>query len=672
MAFGFRFYGHSPRHWSEGANLGHTFDVQFERAPSGKERARLAEAWFASTKDGVLEGGEWTWADRFVQLVVGERFSAKGALFIGATAKFLDRAHRIVRIVDVVYINAHDGSGAWDRWSLKQQQPTPGPGGGAQALCGEFRRPVDKSLPEYTADEVFDAAVAACASAQVDERVGAALQAPKKKGQLGARRASVAEPPRPKYAKPTFHVVESKEKADGSIEWPVGDYPISDVLRRPIAWVKKRGVYGSHAVGTVAWLVGKRRKEATVPGNGEALALDSSGEQALIVQRKVTWDEHSAVHHLDLRTGKVHEVYAQQDDDGYELGGAAFVVGERWAILSTAKLRLFRAGAVPQPITAAVVKDGRALHAVCGGRLLIVEQDDKLSVWSADAKRLTTFDAPLEFAFEADGQVYLRHGAMLIELLGVDEVLAAQPAADRIPGRSKAKGKLQLAGAPEPLPPLKIPPGAAKKLKATHSKDIVISNAGRTVAMHDYTSGAQWRRLSYLDDAGKAVDISKALQAAAAASYFYVQGVSIEATGRFLFALKDGNGTHAARIDTSNGKVELIEQAVINVVSAVDENQVLVMSDDAVGLYQRVRKGKWDRAAERKLARPMALSQVVPANEGWRVAAVTGRKTLLLTVKDGAFKTLGTLAAPLCDAEWRGSSLFAKDAQERWWRVEGV
>lgn len=139
-AYPFRFYGRRPSDWFEGANAGHLYEIQFEKAPTAEEKAALAEAFEKKLKRGPVEAAlqPWLWADRSVQVRLGERRRG-GDAFFDAMEALLRALHRVAPIEQAIFWGCREpfGAHAWDRWSLAQRATPDSPFRGPAQAQGD-------------------------------------------------------------------------------------------------------------------------------------------------------------------------------------------------------------------------------------------------------------------------------------------------------------------------------------------------------------------------------------------------------------------------------------------------------------------------------------------------------------------------------------------------------
>jgi len=169
----FRFYGHAPADWAEGANAGHAWEVRFESAPGAATRVELARAWAGAVHNSPVATAAWVSAGDWALIRVGEDEPEDCEDLPGHYKAFFDgveaglRAlHAVAPLVEVVFGNGTGGgTGAWESWSRKQQPlPSAYPDFGgyvrlyARALGAEEQTP-DPSLGRGAADAASLAAL---------------------------------------------------------------------------------------------------------------------------------------------------------------------------------------------------------------------------------------------------------------------------------------------------------------------------------------------------------------------------------------------------------------------------------------------------------------------------------------------------------------------------------
>ncbi len=686
MSFPFRFYGRDARDWAEGANLGHTFDVVFARAPAEEERARLGAAWDEATATGILRPGPWRWSGRYAELVAGERWTSHGG-HLGAVADFLREAHAIVPIVDVTYHLARESGGPWDRWSVAQGAPEPGPDTGSRALVPEFRRPIDASLPAPEPDRAFDDAVARSRRARDERRIADALSVEPAPGKVGLARVERAleRPPRTSaFVAPDPEFVEAGTADDPHLRPADGDHPL-DGTPRPLALFVPPG---SSYYDGIAWIDREgARHELEIPGgNVGGVSMSPSGDEVLLVQSGAAW-------HVDLRRGEPRLVLRKEPADGYELRGTAFADGGRWAVLSSKRLQLLEPAALPRVIATVAIADAGSLRAARAGRVLVVRRGKKVDVFGVAGDvvaKLGAFDAPLSFDLETDGAVYLTTGTggpdePRYELTHLDAALAAlsgraaKKAKKAAPSRG-AKKKLDLRLSDEAIehaPSREVPEVAARFGAAR----VVVGASGRAAAVPIVEAGGvrHERGLRYLGDDGTIRDVSAALEALASGSA--VGAVAVSPSGRRIVAV--GISTKAAAVvagvDAASGAVaKIVEYPFelgnrVRAAHLVSDDDLLVLAEKVLRRLRRAADGTWSEVASAKVTKAFAFA---PRElEGALLVPVLGdspKALALFSGAEGGLRPLGGIAARIRALDWRGDELLAWETQGRWRRVEGL
>lgn len=261
------------------------FSLQFERTPSDDEKRELARSFVLMAAGTVINLDEvsWRWSQRFATVAFGVKWW-RGRAHLAAFTDFLMAARHILPIVDVVYLNAIDAVGRWDRWSLEQGPPDPGPGPelGASALA----RPLDSSLPEPAADAAFDSGLADAIAARQERML--------------ERKLAEAEPDE-------ISVVATDIDADSltqswELEWPDEVLAAFDIPTPATEWVKYgTGGYhrelpgdhlvkfGAHPEVPLAFVIDENEKPTNL-----ALVSESEGE---LQRQLVSWqpgDEEAA------------------------------------------------------------------------------------------------------------------------------------------------------------------------------------------------------------------------------------------------------------------------------------------------------------------------------------------------------------------------------------------
>ena len=503
--YSFRFYGRKPDDWVEGANLGHGFGVQFAREPTEAEARALGELYERTLATGPAEPSPdpWRWSGRFAGFDVGERWSS-GRAFLGAVTDFLMEAKHIVPLKDVVYMNAREGAGAWDRWSLSQGPPDPGPDLGT-AFMVEYRRPIDPAAAPLRANAAFEEGRGAWREAAAARRrardieAADALTVPRKPGNVGLVRTDASFEPRPppSWAGPDldgFHrpdppVVAREAYGKSYTVRAAGDHVIDECEARPIAWV----VDDDGTQVDVAWLDdgqrrGPRWPDGAPPPHLRHARLDPSGSQLLLLFA-------SSAHLVDLSTGSARCIYIRKPEDGDYLGDIDFADGGRaWAILGLRRFRILRPREGAVEAVADVKSGGLMLLASREGRFFVLgpHKPRAFAFVEGKLKSVGRFNVQFRHMLEREGRLLLQlNDDAAYEVTDVDATLVAKSRAK--PRKSRAsRPKLTLAPADA------TPPGFLSEADEIEAKKTAVAEG---------LPGASWFHVQVAPD-GRVVSLA--------------------------------------------------------------------------------------------------------------------------------------------------------------------
>ncbi len=465
----YRYYGHGYSDWIEGANDGHCFTLQFERPPTDEELELLGELFEELLQRGRARPSTapWKWSGAWALFRVGERGNpiVAGA-HTGPVNRFLDQAHDLVPLVDVVYFNAREGTDGWDEWSWQQQPPDPGPFPLTQV--GLFPRAHDPSLPAATPHEAFENGRQVAKKAKRKQKLDEALA---QQGTKEIRLIPVAEedlppePPEPKWSETDLATFDIRTPADGNLnhywenELP-GDYPLTRLRGQRLAWVAK--VQGQ-GFADLAWIdaQGDRRtpqwpiKALRLGG----IAIHPTGASAVVSGTKQKGPKKTEMlFRLDFDSGTATMIYTRSDaEDGSSRQDMSFVQGgERIAVSFEKRLIVIDPcpGNPQKPeVLAATRLAGGALQPVLDHRAVLVTTRSGWSVFAfagSKLKRLGAVKGDIAFQFEHDGQLYFGKDDLGFELCGVAEAVDKFYATAMKPkGRATAKAKAPRKPKPE-------------------------------------------------------------------------------------------------------------------------------------------------------------------------------------------------------------------------------
>ena len=183
---GFRTYGFSPTDWYEGANLGHAFEVRFEKAPTAAAKKQLAELFEERMARGPAQASPepWLWSGPWAYFLVGEREGDARDTFTSVEAT-LRAMHRAWPLAEAIFVTAR--ASALD----EDEPPTDGPEyPGIECLSDQlFGRKRNPRLAKGAADKAFEAARLAARPKPAVERPAA----PAKPGKPGKLALAIAE-----------------------------------------------------------------------------------------------------------------------------------------------------------------------------------------------------------------------------------------------------------------------------------------------------------------------------------------------------------------------------------------------------------------------------------------------------------------------------------------------
>ncbi|MBN1770454.1 MAG: hypothetical protein JXB32_04265 [Deltaproteobacteria bacterium] len=432
----------------EGASDGHAFSVQFAVALSDEVLRRLAALYETSLAEGDARpaAAPWQWSGRFALFEVGER-RAHGRSFLGPVTAFLRAAHALAPIRDVVYLNAREGGGAWDAWSLAQA-PAPDPGPAGWACHGLFCRVVDAALPSPTPSDVFERARDAARSAAWGRAADAELEqaVTKTSGSRGLRlvRFEGDAPQAPVW--PASDLALFRTPASVRL---AGDHLVPWLWERPIARVETTD--DGPAVN-VAWLRGGARRTAALPDGLVAgdlghlqgivgLALHPSGERLLVCGPRRAAE-------ILLDTGEVRELPPLPSS--LRLLGVGYTA-DGWVALTANVVHLFVGPGRPRAAAVA----GTRLRSVSAASALLIDDGCTTALYAVHGTTVSRAGAvPAMF-----GQARVHDGRLLVtaqppgrwyELAGAMEALA-RPTGRRAPARPKAGAGLKAPAAKRTL-----------------------------------------------------------------------------------------------------------------------------------------------------------------------------------------------------------------------------
>ena len=439
MGYSFRFYGRSPGDWYEGANDGHTYELQFRALPTAEQRAALATCYEDRLASGPARPASrpWQWSERFARFEVGERWSSASGATFAKVADFLVAAHELCPLVDVVFWGMRaEGTSAWDRWTIAvQAEPDPGP---AYDPTGGVRR-VDSTLPVATVDAAFESARAA-ARAQLQERAIAQANDGKdvRLEPFPAERVPPSVDPklRELFGTPS----PAQVTPPGSYSRFVDGYHPVDREARPIACRK-------HNASTVGWAYledGAVRDVAFPDGQipGPYFTTHHDGDRALA-------HVQSDVYEVDFASGRATPRWRMDEP----LLGLAWL-GDLWVIRGESKLYVVDPASTEPRVVASTKAKGDWLAVVRDGTVIVTGEfmgKPRLFAYAeGKLKKIAGLETKLSEPREVDGRVLLwaYDAQAWFAVTGLDEAVEACAAPLRERAEKARRKAAKSAGAP--------------------------------------------------------------------------------------------------------------------------------------------------------------------------------------------------------------------------------
>ncbi len=718
MAYSFRFYGRQPSDW-KGAELP-AFSVQFARSPSEAEMRALAAELVLTTSGTVfdLERVHVRWSQRFAVFEMAVKWW-RGRSHLGAFIDFLMNARDVVPIVDVVYLNALDGQGRWDQWSLQQCPPDPGPPG-VMSVCRAFNRDFDSSLPALAVNADFNDALRAALARRAKHALERRLAA-MKPGEVGLSAIESAD------AKP-------REPASG--EWPDEVLKAFEIPTPATLWIeygdggyhrKLPGdhlvVHGAHPELPLAFVIDDAEHAkhlVMLEESGAALSRrvidwELPPGQARVRQHIATSDDatevyvatSAALYRLDRDAGLLRAVWSVTHEHG-ELFAIRWLQPGR-LLCVTAKTLLVLQLAPEGAVEVVAQRSNAGNRGGCvtsesmvpSGTLIVthgLKKSSVVSLFVADKLlKIGEVPKPLSPELGASGQILFRGPDAVYALTGVAEV-----AAKKAPKRRTAKPKAAAA-----------PPGAEKKRSAkpmpvqlesladaalSHAKTadaldvpsgfppdtrVIDAGGGRRLGLAPRAGDAQgWAASSFprLFWVGSDKSAARELTSVMPEKY-YARSVSVAPSFEHAFLL---NAFEAWRLDLTSFAVESVWHNHFQErdsplfagvdkgqsVAAVDDDRVLVLGEKGLALMLRGPEG-WHTAHTVKLSKPQQMLYVARAEYCAVQTLATARLVVFAVLPNKLKKIFDDKTQPIT-----GLSLDAGEAiatgNKGAWRISGA
>ncbi|MBT3223874.1 MAG: hypothetical protein HN348_32805, partial [Proteobacteria bacterium] len=389
----------------------HGFTVKFIREPSDDEYGRLGELFESSLKMGIVRPGPaWRWSGCFAEFHVEQRYDSRalGAI-VGAVRGFLDQAHQVVPLMDVVFENARETPDPteFDRVS-------PGPDWGHHSF-----RKVEEGLPQPEPIEVFEEGrKRGRAGAERDKLLRVVAKEAKKVIKL---ELCQGPPLKPKWSGDDlvgFDIPPSPQipgPEAGSYHRAPGDHLTGERIR-PIALVHR----ADFGYCNLAWVEEGERKTAKWGEDSlvRSVTVHPGGHEAVFATENVLYS-------VDLPTGDVAAIYQRVDDDGHWIGGVAYLQdGARLAMATSARLVILDRETLE--IVASAKQYGMDVDAALAGKALVVDKSG-LAIYAFahdKLKRLATTKAVVDFAYDIDDRLFCSGCDEVYEYVGVGEAVA--------------------------------------------------------------------------------------------------------------------------------------------------------------------------------------------------------------------------------------------------------
>ncbi len=506
---------------------GFSYELRFQKTLDKKTRTALAVAFEAALAErGGTWDASWKWSGPWALVEFGD---CDPTPLLKDLEVVIEAVHGVAPLDQAIFIEAEATSAedAWTAWSLAQRAaPAAGPTSGTTSPL--YERDDDPELPRYAADAAFDQAQIADSRARV-------AAAAKREGEV--RDAALALVPCDRSKLPAVRIPEvlAPYLEDSGFPKPVPQVP------RP------------------------RRAAALADGTG-ILVVD---EKALFrVSAKGT-----------------ERLWQATAGDNFSVAGlpdglAAVLGREGLVLLDTAHPK--------KPIHTLPV-GGYHIHAVLGGRLLVVLLDGVVAVVAVIERRLTLL-----------GRLKLKAKVRLMELREGDgiflpsgnsdtcyELVGAEAAWHGVAGHSSGQraATIELASVPKLPRPVAAPKAKTALLGLTRRPGSTVGPGGRVVGLGLDQLGVT-ENIGWIDDAGKP-------QRWNITGWYRGFGVSpdgatmVAATWEKAFVRRLADGTRAPEViwDSAQHGAE----SIVGVAWAAGDRVAVL---DEVGLHLIDRKGK--------------------------------------------------------------------------------
>lgn len=439
MTFPFLYFGHAPRDWYEGANLGHIVEVQLTSSPSALQRETIAgifEERFAKGPAEASSNQPWQWAGPYFCFTFGERWSGAGRAAFSALTDFLLELHRFAPIAEVSLWSAREsGDSRWHIWTLAQRPlPSPRPVYPFDPVNLIFPSKRDSTLGAYAPDLLFEQARQNARAANVVAQVST-IEGPLRLVPINT----------PAFREPSDEERSHFEKPDPS-----------NTLRKPPIM---HGDYVQKAYGRVwAWRYENNQRTALIyfDDAGKKKSFNHGGTMS---NYDFTWHLHgpfmhnsgnhalfrlpNAVFELQFSTGVFTRRF--ESPPGEVIHSLAWLEGDTWGMLSAKSLTLVDMSGEQPQFSDSVPADRTNLRAARGQVFITSRWTDKpilFGVAAGQLKKLASVDFKAH-SVDSDGEsIFVNKDQVYFRLEGWEplyEAFAVKARAKAEKERKKAK-----------------------------------------------------------------------------------------------------------------------------------------------------------------------------------------------------------------------------------------
>ena len=698
----FRFYGHQPNDWIEGANQGHAFEVQFGKVPDEDQKAGIADLFEEMMLQGAAEPSSepWLWSKQFVLFRIGERGMSPGAVrsAFKQVSDFLKEVHRLIcPIEDLVFWGCREPSGTgWETASIRQKaQPDAGPRYPFEPMKTYFAREVNPELPIASPNSEFEARRKEARDNAERKRRKEQLKSMATDGPVGLAEVHKDQAPDP-FSWPeevlqSFNVpdplhVEKTSYGDTYEVAAPGDHPLGQE-GRPLALVYDE----NDQIASLAYLDDAGiRKEVSFPDGQSVPArirVSSDGQHALAAEGFQLFD-------IDFSTGVATPRWMPDTNDG-RLRGVGYAENGLWAVKTDHKLHVLDPSTPRIKPVASVSNKELGLVTLRNGTVFITTLG-KSSVFVFAGKKLKKLaQLPLEFwgASESMGRIYLHGSGYCYELTHIDEayqtfassVMKKESAQKKDKGgRAKASNtKARRALSFNEISATDVPKASGKLEPSEQEKSLfgshatVLKSTGGTLIAGIRPEAHSWgfRRLAICPPGGQVIDLREQLDSISR-EHFRAVGfsqLSLSQTGKTVF-LQGINYVLSieleSRVIRPVYKANYDEGGNIYRVGVLGEDALVILREKRLDWIRKTDDG-WHLQGHAKTSGGIGIA--LDANQNI-VAVLSENKARLqvFALRDEGVLLLGKTTDRVDHAEFRESRLIAWTSDGFTLEVEGI